>query len=434
MKKTDLGRIARRIGWLTLTFTLLMSMAVFADGWKKSGKTYYYEKEGDEGETERATGLTKIGKNKFYFNEDGVLQTGMVKIGKSTYFFKRNGKIGKHGMMVKKKFVTWKGSRYYFGKNGKMVTNRWISKYYLGEDGKKLVSTVTPDNYWVDKNGKKVKRLKGGLVKLEGKYYYWDKNTREFLKNTTQTIKGVQYTFDEEGVGTTQASESKKDSLPRILLVAGHGQGDGGAASALGTEYLKTREFAALIYEELKTSDKVDVTYYKNGSRSYDLYQQNKATLGSAGANISTRITGSGAAKNAVQNAIKRNANIPALGDYDYILEVHFNATAASGKDIGGDGGYKGFGFYINNHKSKTALESNICSKIRTMGFRIWGGSGLMRSSTLFNARVCQELGVNYALVETAFIDDADDMRFYNGHKTQMAKAISDAIVAYHTK
>ena len=43
---------------------------------------------------------------------------------------------------------------YYFDGVGYMVENRWIGNYYLGADGAMLVSTSTPDGYYVDATGK----------------------------------------------------------------------------------------------------------------------------------------------------------------------------------------------------------------------------------------------------------------------------------------
>lgn len=43
---------------------------------------------------------------------------------------------------------------YYFDGIGYMVENRWIGNYYLGADGAMLVSTSTPDGYYVDATGK----------------------------------------------------------------------------------------------------------------------------------------------------------------------------------------------------------------------------------------------------------------------------------------
>ena len=37
--------------------------------------------------------------------------------------------------------------------------------------------------------------------------------------------------------------------------------------------------------------------------------------------------------------------------------------------------------------------------------------------------------GVDYALLETAFIDDLDDMSWYNAHKREVAQAVADGIM-----
>ena len=49
---------------------------------------------------------------------------------------------------------------YYFDNIGYMVENRWIGNYYLGSDGAMLVSTRTPDGYYVDANGKWIESKK----------------------------------------------------------------------------------------------------------------------------------------------------------------------------------------------------------------------------------------------------------------------------------
>ena len=109
------------------------------------------------------------------------------------------------------------------------------------------------------------------------------------------------------------------------------------------------------------------------------------------------------------------------------MLEVHSNAAVA--KDEKGNGVCKGFGIYVNADKSGKArtIDNRIVANMRSTGSAIWGG-GVVESSTLLNARVCNELGVNYSLIETAFIDDRDDMKFYKSKKKAMAKAVVKAI------
>lgn len=52
---------------------------------------------------------------------------------------------------------------YYFDGVGYMVENRWIGNYYLGADGAMLVSTSTPDGYYVDATGKWVEGARNAV-------------------------------------------------------------------------------------------------------------------------------------------------------------------------------------------------------------------------------------------------------------------------------
>ena len=49
---------------------------------------------------------------------------------------------------------------YYFDNIGHMLENRWVGNYYVGADGAMLVSTSTPDGYYVDATGKWVEGIK----------------------------------------------------------------------------------------------------------------------------------------------------------------------------------------------------------------------------------------------------------------------------------
>jgi hypothetical protein len=82
----------------------------------------------------------------------------------------------------------------------------------------------------------------------------------------------------------------------------------------------------------------------------------------------------------------------------------------------------------VHGGKSDRTIERTIMNTIADSGFKAWGGYVY---SELLNARVCQALGVNYALLETAFIDDGDDMRFYTEDKENMATIAANAVTAY---
>lgn len=399
------------IGGKTFYFS---SKGVLQTGWKTiNKKNYYFTKTGKNGTIGAMyVGLKKIGKDIFYFQEDGSAAVGWTTYKNYRYYFSNSTKLGLRGRAL----TGWRNLgkyRYYFGSNGRMQKNRWISnKYYVDKDGHMLKSCVTPDGYMVNASGQKLK-LANGWVKQDGKYYYYVKG-----KKTVgwKTIGDKKYYFDESGVRQDDMTQTVEKANVSILLIAGHGQGtslDPGATAKYGNtlyeEYKYTRQFATLIYNNLKAvGGKLTVTMY---DQNYDCYQVNREYQAKPSKTIGP---------------------LPNWTDYDYVLEVHFNATATASKDLKGDKKYKGVGIYVHTTKTNVEIEKKIVAQVsKATGFPIWGrGTGVFKSD-LLNARSCQELGVSYGLLETAFIDDKDDMTFYNANKAAMAKAVSDAIRAH---
>ncbi len=452
-------------------------------GWQSSGSyKFYFTKKG-----KMVTGWKVISKKTYYFRAEdegadpaGSMVTGWQTIDGKRYYFVKKAKSSAYGSMV----TGWKkiGSfYYYFNKKGVMQAGKWIKKkYYVDSDGHKLVGAVTPDLYYINTSGVKSTAAKG-WKKVDGKYYYFNKNHR--CVTGWKTISGKKYYFDSSGVrqkgwltldgyryylkkGVMQtglitiggkqyyfAGDGKLytsttvdgyvigadgavtgiSSKASVLIIAGHGQGDVGAIGSYSNttyyEYKLTREFSTLIYNKLTSlSSSLSVTMY---DQNYDCYSQVAKVLSSSVAGFT--FTGSGAKKTKVLTAIKKNSLVPDFTKYDYVLEVHFNATATSGKDSKGDGSYKGVGMYVNSSKKDTTIDRNIVARIKSAtGFKVWGGgTGIFTSSGLLNARTCQELGVSYGLLETAFIDDKDDITFYQSNKSKMANAVANALVAY---
>lgn len=437
------------------------SKGVLQTGWRKyGGRVYYFEKSGKAGTIGTMyTGIRTVGKNKYIFSANGVAKTGLQTYGGKTYYLSTNSRLGYCGRVLTG-WLKIDGQLCYFNKNGVMQKNCWINKtYYVDSEGHMLRSCVTPDGYIVNASGKKTKAAKGwikkgdnyyyyvsrkkvtGWRKINGKLYYFDtdgvrqegwldKNGwRYYLLNGAMqtgwlTVDGNRYYFDIHGrlqtntivdgitIGADGVADlsSKKTS---ILIVAGHGQGDCGATAEYGgtTFYEEkfTRQFATLIYNKLKAGagSNLSITMY---DQNYDLYKVN--------VNYTKYDTVVGP--------------IPDLKSYDYILEIHFNATVESSKDLKGDGVYKGVGMYVNSAKPNVTLDAQIVRAVADTGFKVWGGStGIQKSSTLFNAKTCQSLGVSYGLLETAFIDDKDDMQYYCNNRDKMAQAVANAILSY---
>ncbi len=411
-------------------------------GWKTIGKdTYYFRKKSQDGAPRGSmvTGFYQIDADTYYFNANGVLQTGWKTISGSNYYFqKKTGKMisgrrkkisghyylfdsdgrmltgwqtykGKRYFLKKKGALGKKGrtysgwhsvnkKQYYFSKTGYVLTG-WQeidgSTYYFSEKGVMQTGWLTLDGnkYYLNSHGV----MQTGWQEIKGKRYYFDSHGR-MAKNTT--VNGI--AIDENGVAEISAS---------VLIVAGHGQGDPGASSTIGgTSYQEsklTREFADLIMDQLLLEDSsVSVTMY---DQNYDWYKVNY-NLTMYGKVTGPQITWS---------------------DYDYILEVHFNATGAASKDLSGDGNYKGLSIFVHSSKSDTKVDKAIISSVKSgTSFKIFGGgSGIFTDSTLLNPKLAESKGVSYGLLETCFIDDKDDMTYYKKNKTKLAKAVADGIL-----
>ncbi len=362
-------------------------------GWRTiKGNIYYFKKSGaKETKGRMSTGLKKIGGYYYYFNSSGKLQTGWQTISGKRYYFKKSGSAGKRGHS----YTGWKtlsNKKYYFAKKGYAKTGfQTISgkKYYFNSKG--VMQTG-----WITVSGKKYHLNSSGVVQtgwqtIGGKKYYF--NSKGVMAVST-TVNGVKIGSD--GVAVTK----------NVLIVAGHGQGDPGATSTIsGTKYQEsslTREFANIVYDKLSSSSKpVNAIMY---NQNYDWYKVNGGASG-------PKITWS---------------------DYDFILEIHFNATEDSSKDLKGNGSYKGMGIYVHSGKSDTKIDKAILSAVKSKtGFKIWGGgSGIFTNSSLRNPRLAEENGVSYGLLETCFIDDKDDMDFYNARKYEMATGVVNGIIS----
>lgn len=113
-----------------------------------------------------ATGKVTIGSDKYYFDENGIMQTGVVTInGKLLYFSEEDGTL-QYG------WITAGDKTYYAKKSGVLYVSAWYGKYYFQADGSMAVSTWI-GNKWVGEDGKYTGTTKTGFVTLEGNTYYY---------------------------------------------------------------------------------------------------------------------------------------------------------------------------------------------------------------------------------------------------------------------
>lgn len=175
----------------------------------------------------------------------------------------------------------------------------------------------------------------------------------------------------------------------KVLLIAGHGEGDPGACSKWGQEANYTRELATLVQKSI--GDALEVTMYPQNQNCY--YQSQRG-------------------------------NAPQYQNYDYTIEFHFNAKAK--KDPYGDGRFTGVGGYYHPNNAGRAIADSIVDAIAELGFKVW----LKDTSTgLLNLNRAQAAGAKYYLLETAFVDDGDDMAWYTKNKSSVAKSIAQTLI-----
>lgn len=171
----------------------------------------------------------------------------------------------------------------------------------------------------------------------------------------------------------------------KILLIAGHGGGDPGAIGNAYKECTLTRHLLECIINRLPYSQyNLDVTKY---DITKNCYEESK------------------------------RGNIPNYSDFDFVLELHFNAfsdSSARGSEV----------LYRTDDRVKDFGEA-LLTKMGNLGF---ANRGVKLRSDLLNMNNCYNKGVPYALFETCFITNAGDVSRYQATYNDIADAIIDAI------
>ena len=172
----------------------------------------------------------------------------------------------------------------------------------------------------------------------------------------------------------------------KMLLIAGHGQGDPGAIGFGRTECNLTRNLAVAIQQEnMERDSELEITLYDTTK---DCYQQSK------------------------------NGNVPEYALYDYVLEIHFNAHS--------DASAHGSEILIHDGEPAHTVEDTILKNLEVLGL---SNRGVKRRSDLLNMNQCRTKGVSYALLETCFITNAGDLEYYIRNYQTIAEAVLDGIL-----
>ena len=151
---------------------------------------------------QKATGLTKISDETYYFNDSGVMQTRFVNIESDTYYFSIYS-----GKAVKGWFTQENGDKYYAdvttGKVAKGLTKIDGDTYYFNDSGvmqTRFVNIGSDTYYFSIYSGK---AIKGWFTQENGDKYYADATTGKVAKGLTK-IDGDTYYFNDSGVMQTR--------------------------------------------------------------------------------------------------------------------------------------------------------------------------------------------------------------------------------------
>lgn len=172
----------------------------------------------------------------------------------------------------------------------------------------------------------------------------------------------------------------------KILLIAGHGNGDPGAVGNGYQESDLTREVVKLVASKLAAYGTGEVLDTAN-----NWYRQ-----------------------------ICVNGGYFNFTPYDYVLEVHFNSASGTSAD----GVTTGTEIYVTTSEKTVSVEENIVKGIASLGFENRG----VKTKNFSLIQYIKNQGVSSALLEVCFVSDADDMKLYASKKNEIADAIVKGI------
>lgn len=157
---------------------------------------------------------TENGKKYYYVNDEKV--TGWRKIGSKYYYFH-----AVEGYLETEKLLNQNGRIYYVDKNGARTKNRWV-----GSSWRK--------RYYIGASGMAVK----GSHKIDGKYYYFDLETRRMYSNKLLVRNGNIYYYSKNGTRFTKGLKTiTVDGKSRTYYFARNGKAHKGWLTINGKRY-----------------------------------------------------------------------------------------------------------------------------------------------------------------------------------------------------
>ena len=188
--------------------------------WLNIGDDIYYNKK----DGNLARGINQIGKYKFYFSNDGILERNKKLLTESTYY--EVDRLGRMNAVANKwvnvnsniyrtvdggkiaKGVTKVGDKdYMFDKDGKLQTNKKmiVSNKYYEVDSMGVVTN--PKNKWFALDGVSYRTtedgsLAKGVAEINGNTYVFSYENGAMITGRPSITNGLYFDIDEKGIAT----------------------------------------------------------------------------------------------------------------------------------------------------------------------------------------------------------------------------------------
>ena len=203
--------IASILSVVTLTAALPLTSVFAANGyWNESEDGWRYLETDTQMVVNR---FAHIDGHWYNFDENGIMQVGWYNLPESDvwYYFKSNGQA------VINNWIKVDGKWYFFDEAGYMVTGwKMINEtwYYFYDSGSLKTGWLKRDGNWYYLTGDGV--MKYGWMFDGGKWYYF-REDGSMAVDCTITDKGIEYTFDYNGVwwvsGTVDSEDGGQESV-----------------------------------------------------------------------------------------------------------------------------------------------------------------------------------------------------------------------------
>ena len=396
-------------------------------GWVKSGSDWYYYENG--------TLVRNKWAGNYWLGTDGRMATSSW-VDNGRYYVGSNGLWDKNAKKQeapkpaeKKQGWVKSGSDWYYYENGTLARNKWAGNYWLGADGKMVVSSwVDNGRYYVgsnglwDKNAKKQEapkpaEKKQGWVKSGSDWYYYENGTlarNKWAGNywlgadgkmvTNSWVDNGRYYVGSNGAWVKDASRDK-NTKRSIFLDPGHGGSDTGAIS----QGVREKDLTLSVYNKVSSK------------------------LASLGFTVLTSRT-TDKDVDLVDRAEEAN-NAGA----DMLLSIHFNS--------GGRGVARGIETYyyqsqadipskINqaNHNNPERLEKSKKLALKVQQNLLYQTGASDRGVKRASFAVLRETSIPSILVELGFLDNPEELSKIrtSEYQDRLANGIVDGIIAYY--